>query len=88
MQPGSAGVSLSRSLEGANTLSIHPVHAMNLTRTLLAPLALLAGLSSLDAQGVGSRLPEIELEGYSKTKAKDFGDFQGRAVLIEFFAYW
>jgi len=61
---------------------------MNFTRNLLIPLALLAGLSLAEAQGVGSRLPEIELEGYAQTKAKAFEDFKGRAVLFEFFAYW
>jgi len=50
--------------------------------------ALLLGAAPLQAQGVGSRMPEVELEGYSQTPAKDFGDYFGRAVLIEFFAYW
>jgi len=36
----------------------------------------------------GERLPEIELEDFAQTKAKTFGDLAGRAVLIEFFAYW
>ena len=40
------------------------------------------------AQGVGSKLPVVELEGYANTAAKSFDDFLGRAVLIEFFAYW
>ena len=40
------------------------------------------------AQGVGSSLPEIELEGYTQTEAKSYDDLLGRAVLIEFFAYW
>jgi len=50
---------------------------------LLAVLALPA-----TAQGVGSTIPEIELEGFSQTEAESFDDFFGRAVLIEFFAYW
>ena len=61
---------------------------MKITRNLLLPLVLVAGASLGEAQGVGSRLPELELEGYSQTKADSFEDFQGRAVLIEFFAYW
>jgi hypothetical protein len=52
----------------------------------------LAGLIGLAepaaAQGVGTPIPEIKLEGYSQTGAKSFDDFFGRAVLIEFFAYW
>jgi len=58
-------------------------------RRLLAVTALLAGLALPAAsQGVGSRIPDIALEGYSQTEAKSFEDFYGRAVLIEFFAYW
>ena len=40
------------------------------------------------AQGVGSKLPAIELEDFALTPASSFDDFFGRAVLIEFFAYW
>jgi hypothetical protein len=40
------------------------------------------------AQGVGTKLPAVELEGYTQTPAKSFEEFTGRAVLIEFFAYW
>lgn len=61
---------------------------MKLTRTLLAPLALLALPLLAAGQGVGSKLPELELEGYSQTPAKSFDDYRGRAVLFEFFAYW
>jgi hypothetical protein len=50
---------------------------------LLAALALPAA-----AQGVGSTIAEVELEGYAQTEAESFDDFFGRAVLIEFFAYW
>jgi hypothetical protein len=61
---------------------------MFLQRSLALPL-LLAGLAfPAAAQGVGSSIPEIQLEGYSQTGAKSFDDFFGRAVLIEFFAYW
>jgi hypothetical protein len=34
------------------------------------------------------QLPPFEAEGFTQTKAKSFDDFAGRAVLIEFFAYW
>ena len=40
------------------------------------------------AQAPGSKLPPVVLEGLSQTGAKTFDDFLGRAVLIEFFAYW
>lgn len=84
-----AGVSLSRSFEGTISIpSLSLLHAMKTTRTLLLPLLFLAGASLAEAQGVGSRMPEVGLEGYSQTKADSFEDFQGRAVLIEFFAYW
>ncbi len=58
---------------------------------LLAPAALvLLGTMPLvpSAQGVGTRMPVVELEGYTLTAAKSFDDFHGRGVLIEFFAYW
>ena len=57
-------------------------------RRILAPLAVatLAGLGS--AQQVGSRLPAVNLSGFSQTGAQSFEDFYGRAVLLEFFAYW
>jgi hypothetical protein len=62
--------------------------AMRLTAILA--LALAASLGQMAAaQDVGTRLPEeLELEDFSATKARSFGDFYGRAVLIEFFAYW
>lgn len=40
------------------------------------------------AQAPGSKLPEVTLENLTQTGAKTFEDFTGRAVLIEFFAYW
>jgi hypothetical protein len=56
-------------------------------------LALGIGLAALGgapaaAQGVGSKVPAIELEGFSQTPAKSYDDYLGRAVLLEFFAYW
>jgi hypothetical protein len=63
---------------------------MTLTKTL-APLVLAGGFflgSATSAQGVGSPMPEVELKDYSQTGAGEWGDFAGRAVLVEFFAYW
>ncbi len=51
-----------------------------------APVLAVLGQPVL-AQGVGSRVPEIELDDFSQTPAESFDDYQGRAVLIEFFAY-
>jgi hypothetical protein len=58
-------------------------------RMWLLPLALAALALPSRAQGVGGTLPpKVELDGLAQTKAKTFDDFIGRAVLIEFFAYW
>lgn len=51
-------------------------------------IALFLTTSLTAAQGVGSKLPPIALEGFSQTPAKSFEDFSGRAVMFEFFAYW
>jgi hypothetical protein len=51
-------------------------------------LAALVLAGTLSAQGVGSKLPKVELEDYSQTPARSFDDYSGRAVLIEFFAFW
>jgi hypothetical protein len=60
-----------------------------LLRFAACALALGAAFASpAPAQGVGSKIPEIELEGFSQTKAQTFDDYLGRAVLFEFFAYW
>jgi len=37
---------------------------------------------------VGRPLPAAEIEDLQLTAAESFDDFVGRAVLIEFFAYW
>ncbi|MBM3989421.1 MAG: hypothetical protein FJ298_00275 [Planctomycetes bacterium] len=59
--------------------------------------AFLAGLLALcmastsapaRAQAPGTPLPPVRLEGLAQTGAKTFDDFMGRAVLLEFFAYW
>jgi hypothetical protein len=33
-------------------------------------------------------MPSVAMEGFSQTPAKSLEDFTGRALLIEFFAYW
>ena len=61
---------------------------MRPSRFLALPVLLAAAALPAAAQGVGSTIPEIELDGYNQTEAKSFDDFFGRGVLIEFFAYW
>ena len=56
--------------------------------SLLVVVALAGAPLVSAAQGIGSRMPEVELEGYAQTGAKSYADYTGRAVLIEFFAYW
>jgi hypothetical protein len=55
---------------------------------LLAALAFAATALLAPTGNAGGQLPPVELEGFAQTKAKSFDDFAGRAVLIEFFAYW
>jgi len=55
----------------------------------LIPLALVLFGATASAQSVGKPIPdEIELEDLAQTEARSYEDFFGRAVLIEFFAYW
>ncbi|MCE9593839.1 MAG: hypothetical protein K8S98_06575 [Planctomycetes bacterium] len=62
---------------------------MKHSRIWLSMLALAALVVPATAQGIGSTMPpSVELEGYAQTKATSYEDFLGRAVLIEFFAYW
>ena len=58
-------------------------------RTVLTTLTL-GGLGAFaGAQGVGSQLLEkVELDDLTQTEARSFDDLYGRALLIEFFAYW
>ena len=57
-------------------------------RSFIAAVACALAPALAYAQGVGSKMPAVELEDYAKTAAKSYDDFLGRAVLIEFFAYW
>jgi len=55
-----------------------------LTTLTLGVLGAVAG-----AQGVGSQLlAEVEIEDLSQTGARSFEDLYGRALLLEFFAFW
>ena len=54
-------------------------------------VALVAGSLCLTAaaQDVGtSMLDEVELSDFAMTEAEEFAEFEGRTVLLEFFAYW
>jgi hypothetical protein len=56
-----------------------------LLRSCLAAAILAAG----SVAQVGSPLPEkVDLEDFSQTKASSLDDFRGRALMIEFFAFW
>jgi len=58
-------------------------------RGALLIASLLAASLPSSAQEVGSELPlDFELTELSQTGARSLEDFQGRALLIEFFAYW
>lgn len=62
---------------------------MKSTAALALPMLVGALAVPADAQlGVGDRLPTIVLEDFGNTPAKAFDDFAGRAILLEFFAYW
>lgn len=61
---------------------------MKLRTSVLATLAFAAAALVAPASPAGGQLPTVELEGFAQTKAKSFDDYAGRAVLIEFFAYW
>jgi hypothetical protein len=61
---------------------------MKLTTLGLAVLACAVASGPSAAQGIGSKMPVVELEGYANTPAKTYDEFMGRAVLIEFFAFW
>jgi len=40
------------------------------------------------ADNVGRAMPAVELEGLTQSPAESYEELAGRAVLIEFFAYW
>ncbi len=55
---------------------------------------MLAGVMTLGlcvtavADNVGRAMPAFELEGLTQSPAASYEELAGRAVLIEFFAYW
>lgn len=61
---------------------------MRRMKTLLALPLLIVGLGQLAPAQVGEQLPEVELTDFGNSEAKDYSDYLGRTVLIEFFAYW
>jgi len=55
----------------------------------LVPFLFVALASTTGAQAVGSKLPtDFDLSDFTRTGATSLADFQGRAILLEFFAYW
>lgn len=62
---------------------------MKIFQLLLAPLALAAWFSPIpDSSNIGKQLPTAPVEDLGQTKAKSLDDYIGRALLVEFFAYW
>ena len=62
---------------------------MKTLHLLLAPLALAAFFAPAPAgPNLGKPMPAAPIEGLAMTKAKSMDDFAGRAVLVEFFAFW
>ena len=58
-------------------------------RNMFMTAVVTAGLcTTAAADHIGKQLPAFELEGLSQSKASSFDELAGRAVLIEFFAYW
>ena len=50
-------------------------------------LLLAVPLAAQGKQHIGETLPKVELS-FANIKAKSIDDLAGRAILIEFFAYW
>ena len=61
---------------------------MRPSRSLVLPVLLALLALPAAAQGIGSTIPKIELEGFGNTQAQSFDDYYGRTVLLEFFAFW
>jgi hypothetical protein len=62
---------------------------VGLLSLVIGAAAICAG--PLTAQTPGTKVPTDViggLQGFTQTPAKSFDEFVGRAVLIEFFAYW
>ena len=59
-------------------------------RSLLLPFLLTLALpAAAQRVDVGQAVPEdLVLEGFSQTQATTLEEYTGRAILVEFFAYW
>ena len=57
-------------------------------RAALLPLAALLAALPAAGQEVGSRVVSLPLVDFAGTQAISYEEFVGRAVLIEYFAYW
>ncbi len=54
----------------------------------LLPFTLAILMASVAPAQVGSPFPDVELSGFTGSEATSFADYEGRLVLIEFFAHW
>jgi hypothetical protein len=54
---------------------------------VLVALAL-AGLPLAANAQLGGKLPDVPLTGFTATAATSLADYEGRLLLLEFFAYW
>jgi hypothetical protein len=58
-------------------------------RNLLIAGVMAFGLSTTAlADNIGKPLPESQIEGFTQSPATYLDELTGRAILIEFFAYW
>ena len=55
---------------------------------LISILALAAFALPAGSARAGGTVPAASLDDFAQTKAKSFDDFAGRAVLMEYFAFW
>tara|TARA_R110002072_G_scaffold68371_4_gene166534 strand:- start:6626 stop:6805 length:180 start_codon:yes stop_codon:yes gene_type:complete len=56
--------------------------------SLLAIGALVLPMTVPTPVGVGGSLGDLPIEGISQSGAASIEDYAGRAILVEFFAYW
>ncbi len=57
-------------------------------KTLLTLMVLACLGATSVAQEVGDKMPKIQTEEFTNTKIKSVGDFKGKLMLVEFFAFW
>jgi len=58
-------------------------------RNLFIAAVMAFGLSTTAlADSIGKPLPEADIQGFTQSPASSLDELTGRAVLIEFFAYW